>query len=229
MSTSAAIPPASTRPARRSRGTRPSLGWWVVVVLAPLIVVYALGYVIVGPPMYPVNLAASFLARPWGIYPHAFFGALALGLGPVQFHRGILTRRRAFHRQLGTLYVASALFVGVAGLYMSIYSFGGWVTHLGFGMLGVLLLWTTLCAYAAARRRDIATHRQWMLRSYALIFAAVTLRIELPLLTMAFGGFLPGYRVVAWLCWVPNVLWAEWYVRRTARAPLPTFDAIRVA
>jgi uncharacterized membrane protein len=201
----------------------------VVAILAPLIVVYALAYVVVGPPMYPGDLSRSFLARPWGIYPHAFFGALALGLGPVQFHRGVLTHRRAFHRQLGTLYVACSVFVGVAGLYMSIYSFGGWVTHLGFGALAVLLLWTTLRAYAAARRRDIATHRQWMVRSYALIFAAVTLRIELPLLIAAFGDFLPGYQVVAWLSWVPNILWAEWYVRRTARAPLPTFDALRVA
>ena len=167
MSTSAAIPTSQPTPAKR-RGTRPSFAWWVVVVLASLIVVYALGYVVVGPPMYPENFAASFLARPWGIYPHALFGALA-----------------------------------------------------------ALLLFTTLRAYAAARRRDIATHRQWMVRSYALIFAAVTLRIELPLLAMAFGDFLPGYQVVAWLCWVPNALWAEWYVRRTAHAPLPTFDAVR--
>jgi uncharacterized membrane protein len=228
MSTSAAIPASQPGPVKRRHHMRPSLGWWVVVVLASLIVVYALAYVVVGPPMYPADLAASFLARPWGIYPHVLFGALALALGPVQFHRAILTRRRAFHRQLGTVYVASSVFVGVAGLYMSIYSFGGWVTHLGFGALAVLLLFTTLRAYAAARRRDIATHRQWMVRSYALIFAAVTLRIELPLLATAFGDFLPGYQVVAWLCWVPNALWAEWYVRRTAHTPLPTFDAVRV-
>jgi uncharacterized membrane protein len=215
--------------ARRAPPGRPSLGWWVVVVLASLIVVYALCYIVVGPPMYPENLAASFLARPWGIYPHALFGALALGLGPVQFNRRVLGRHRAFHRQLGTLYVACCLFVGVAGLYMSAYSFGGWVTHLGFGTLAVLLLATTLRAYAAARRRNIATHRRWVLRSYALVFAAVTLRIELPLLATVFGDFLPGYQVVAWLCWVPNALWAEWYVRRTAAASLPTFEPIRVA
>jgi hypothetical protein len=61
---------------------------------------------------------------------------------------------------------------------------------------------------------DIAAHRVWVLRSYALIFAAVTLRLELPLLAVAFGDFLPAYRTVAWLCWVPNLLWTEWYRRR---------------
>jgi hypothetical protein len=68
----------------------------------------------------------------------------------------------------------------------------------------------------AALRRDIPTHRAWMVRSYALIYAAVTLRIALPLLVIAFGDFLPAYRAVAWLSWVPNLLWAEWHVRRRA-------------
>jgi hypothetical protein len=29
---------------------------------------------------------------------------------------------------------------------------------------------------------------------------------------------------VAWLCWVPNALWAEWYIRRTASVSLPTVE-----
>ena len=204
--------------------TRPPFAWWLVALLALPIVGYALAYVIVGAPMYPPNLSASFLARPWGIYPHALFGSVALGLGALQFNRWILLRRRALHRALGTVYVASSAFVGLAGLYMSFYSFGGVVTHLGFGTLAVLLLGTTARAYSAARARSIAIHRQWMLRSYALVFAAVTLRVELPLLVMAFGEFTPAYQVVSWLSWVPNVLWAEWYIRRTANVTLPVAE-----
>jgi hypothetical protein len=123
----------------------------------------------------------------------------------------------------------SPALVGLAGLYMSIYSFGGLVTHIGFGALAVLLLWTTLLAYMATWRRNIATHRRWMLSSYALIFAAVTLRIELPLLIVAFGDFTPAYQVVSWLCWVPNLLWAQWYARRTAGVALPAVGRLRVA
>jgi uncharacterized membrane protein len=209
--------------------TRPSAGWWVVALLALPIVGYAMAYVVVGARMYPPNLAASFLARPWGIYPHALFGSLALGVGALQFNRWLLIRHRAVHRALGKVYVVAALIVGAAGLYMSLYSFGGPVTHLGFGALGLLLLWTTLRAFAAARARTIVTHRQWMIRSYALLFAAVTLRIELPLLIIAFGEFTPAYQVVSWLSWVPNILWAEWYVRRTAAAPVPAVERLRLA
>lgn len=201
--------------------TRPPLAWWLVALLVVPVVGYAMAYVVVGAPMYPSNLADSFLARPWGIYPHVLFGSVAVGLGALQFNRWILTRYRALHRALGTIYVASSVIVGIAGLYMSFYAFGGVVTHLGFGGLAVLLLATTARAYTAARARTIALHRQWMLRSYALLFGAVTLRIELPLLIMAFGEFTPAYQVVSWLSWVPNILWAEWYIRRTVRMTLP--------
>ena len=194
--------------------------WWAVAALASLVVAYAVAYVVVGPPMYPPNLAASFRARPWGIYPHALFGALALGTGAAQLHPGLLVRRRALHRTLGTVYVASCAVVGLAGLYMAAYAAGGAVPRAGFGLLAVLLLATTGAAYRAARRREIRAHRAWMLRSFALIFAAVTLRVELPLLIVAFrGDFTPAYQVVAWLCWVPNLAFAEWRVRRSRRAP----------
>jgi uncharacterized membrane protein len=210
--------------AHMTRSSRPPLMWWLVALLALPVVGYALAYVIVGAPMYPPDLAESFLARPWGINPHALFGSIALGVGALQFNRWLLLRHRPIHLALGKVYIVSASAVGLAGLYMSVYSFGGTVTHLGFGTLGVLLLWTTTRAFLAARERAIAVHRQWMLRSYALLFAAVTLRIELPLLIMAFGEFTPAYQVVSWLCWVPNVLWAEWYVRRTRDVVVPAVE-----
>ncbi len=50
--------------------------------------------------------------------------------------------------------------------------------------------------------------------SYAASFAAVTLRIWLPLLTIAFQDFVVAYRIVAWLCWVPNIAFAYFWVRR---------------
>jgi hypothetical protein len=57
-----------------------------------------------------------------------------------------------------------------------------------------------------------------MTRSFALIFAAVTHRIELPLSIIAYdGAFAPAYAIIAWLSWVPNALLAEWWVRRRER------------
>jgi hypothetical protein len=55
-----------------------------------------------------------------------------------------------------------------------------------------------------------------MLRSYGLIFAAVTLRLWMPALTVLVydGRFVPACRWAAWLAWVPNALFVEWVIRR---------------
>jgi Predicted membrane protein (DUF2306) len=116
---------------------------------------------------------------------------------------------------------------------MAMYSFGGIKTHLGFATLGILTAMTTAIAYARIRAFDVSRHREWMIRSFALIFAAVTLRVELPLLIVAYkGAFAPAYAIVAWLCWIPNLAWAEWYVRyaRGRRAAIvPTHSRAVVA
>ncbi len=57
-----------------------------------------------------------------------------------------------------------------------------------------------------------------MIRSYALTFAAVTLRIYLPLSQIAGMPFDPAYQTISWLCWVPNLIVAEWIILRQ-RAP----------
>lgn len=202
-------------------GARPTpWSWWLVVALAFAIAGYALSYLLRRERAFPPDLSESFLTRPWGIYPHVLIGSIALALGPFQFRRNLLLRRRALHRRLGTVYVVCAALTGIVGAYMALYSFGGLTTHLGFGILGALTVTCTVFAYIRIRARDVAAHREWMIRSFALIFAAVTLRIWLPLLVTAYkGDFGPAYAIVSWLCWVPNILLAEWYVRRARGTP----------
>lgn len=205
----------SAAPLRNSR-TRTPRWWWPAVLLAVLVAAYSLRYVVLGERAYVPDLAALFRARPWAIGVHTLFGPLALTLGLVQFLPA--TRRPdrwLVHRMLGRIYGVSAVMLALAGLYMSFYSAGGIVTHTGFALLALSVLVTTVQGYRAIRHGDVIRHRQWMLRSYVLIFGAVTLRILLPILiTVYHGQFLPAYRWVAWISWVPNLLWAEWIIRR---------------
>ena len=193
--------------------------WWPVLLLSLLTAVYGARYVVLGEAAFVGQLAASFRERPWGVIGHAACGTLALLCGPLQFRHDLRARYRCLHRLLGRVYVAAALGAGATGLFLAAHAFGGTVTHLGFGLLAVLTLTTTAVALARIRGGDVAAHRAWMIRSFALIFAGVTLRVELPLLVAAHGGaFAPAYQWVAWLCWVPNLWWAERYVRRFRRA-----------
>ena len=91
---------------------------------------------------------------------------------------------------------------------------GGIVASSGFISLGLVWLVTTYLAFSSIKKGQIVQHQKWMIYSYAACFAAVTLRIWLPLLTLAFGEFLTAYKIVAWLCWVPNILVAFLLVRR---------------
>ena len=53
-----------------------------------------------------------------------------------------------------------------------------------------------------------------MLRSYALTFAALTLRMWLPVLIAGLGmSFESAYQIVSWLAWVPNLVVMEGYIR----------------
>lgn len=105
---------------------------------------------------------------------------------------------------------------------MAIVSEQGLPTHLGFGILAVLWFGTALQAYRLVLTGNIEAHRQWMIRNYALTLAAVTLRQYLPLMLFVLHWPFPrAYITVSWLCWVPNVLVAEWMIRRRQRLLLP--------
>jgi uncharacterized membrane protein len=190
---------------------------WTLAAGAVPIAAYALGYVVHGEAAYVRALADSFRARPHAILVHALTGSVALVLGIAQLAAPLRSRWPGVHRWLGRAYAAAAMALGTSGLLMAAHAYGGWSTRAGFALLAVATLGTTARGVLDARAGRTAAHRAWMLRSYALMYAAVTLRLWLPLLSVALGGFLPAYRAVAWLAWVPNLLWVEWYLRRAAR------------
>ncbi len=171
--------------------------------------VFAYGVLPLGALVHP-DMKANFLAHPVGIYTHVFAASVALVLGPFQFSARLREHRPNLHRWLGRTYLTVGVLAGgLAGLYMARYAFGGLAARLGFGMLALGWLYTGLRAYLAIRRGAIYAHRQWMVRNFSLTFAAVTLRLYLPLAFAAGFEFTVAYPIIAWLCWVPNLLVAE--------------------
>jgi hypothetical protein len=208
-------------------GTKAGGWWWTAVVLSTLIALYAAQFLVRGSAAFTPDLAPSFHRHFAAIMSHALGGAICLGLGALQFNQSLLRHSRVRHRAIGYIYLGGALLAGGSGLYLAFFSYGGLVTHLGFGLLALLTLGTTVTAFVAIRAGDVRRHLEWMRRSFGLIFAAVTLRLELPLLVLLAGEFAPAYRVVAWLCWVPNLLAAEWLVRRSRfTAPRTIAEAV---
>jgi uncharacterized membrane protein len=191
-------------------------GWTLVVLTAFGMALYGLGHVLLGEQAYVDLTADSFRERPWGIFFHALFGVPAIALGPLQFLWSSPTRRRALHRALGKVYVIAALGTGAVGLYMSFYSYGGWMSRFGFTGMALAALITTGVAYVKIRGRNLAAHRAWMVRSYAVIFSAVTFRLWLPTMIVLYGGDVsPAYGWASWLSWVLNLAVVELYLQRS--------------
>jgi len=180
-----------------------------MAVPSALIVVYAATYFL----SVPGDRHFATYIRPlrW----HIAGGMGALLTGPGQFSERLRARALNFHRWLGRFYLVEVLIGSTGGVAMAFVSSEGLPTHLGFGILAVLWFSTGLQAYRLVRKGNIEAHRQWMIRNFALTFAAVTLRIESPfMLALLHWPFRPSYIIVWWLCWAPNLLVAEWMVRR---------------
>jgi len=190
------------------------IGWGLFALLALAMAGYGLAYLPLGERMFPDIVAASFRERPVAIYAHAICGGIGLALAPFQFVRGSFSRRPRLHRALGRVYLVGVLGTGASGLYMSFFAYGGLAAGAGFFGMATANLVCGQLGLRAILRRDVPTHRAWMARSAAVMFSAVTFRLWLPILAPLLGDFRSAYAADAWVSWVPNLLAAEWLLRR---------------
>ncbi|HEV2532158.1 DUF2306 domain-containing protein [Phenylobacterium sp.] len=196
------------------------IAWGAVALLSLGVAGYAWHYLLPGA-FAPPGIKENPRAYPW-LFVHAGLAGTAMALGPFQFLPRLRLTRPRLHRWIGRTYVFACLTGGSAGLLLATGSTAGPIARVGFGALAVTWLAVTSMAWRMALARRFDEHRRWMIRSFALTFAAVTLRLYLPIGAVLGFQFLDAYRAIAWLCWVPNLLAAELYLaRRPFRAPQP--------
>ena len=188
-------------------------GLGVLWALTFVIVLASLRFAFVAIELAQPAMIYHALERPLVFYGHVVGATIALALVPFQFWTRLRMRRLTLHRWLGRRYAVAILLGGISGVWLAMTTQAGSVAGAGFALLGVAWLYVTGNAVRLAMAGDIVAHRRWMIRSAALTLAAVTLRIYLPILAATLG-FETGYTLVAWLCWVPNALLAEWILRR---------------
>ena len=197
---------------------RSQTAWGAMTALALLITVASSRYLTVDPELYFPDQREVYETNTALLLTHVIGAMVALTLGPFQFLPRLRRRFTGVHRGLGRAYLAGVGVGGVGGLGLAFVAFGGPVAQVGFAALAVAWLATAGLAVATIRRGDVAAHRRWMIRNMALTFAAVTLRLYLPILDGIGLPFADAYRTVAWLCWLPNLAVAELLVRRRPRA-----------
>jgi uncharacterized membrane protein YozB (DUF420 family) len=209
--------------------------WRVPTALILLSVVpVAAGAVLVatlarGAHITPDN--ARFFAEPVPVVVHIITASMYCVLGPFQFISSFRRRRPRWHRAAGRLLVPCGLTAALAGLWMALFYplargdielLRGVRFVFGSAMAACLVL-----GYAAIRRRDVARHRAWMIRGYAIAQGAGTqVLVSVPWLLLA-GKAAEGLSKTLLMAaaWVINIAAAEWIIRRRPAAQRRTEPA----
>lgn len=190
------------------------IGWLVVMLLASVIVLTSLRYFILTPEAaIGQPLGERFAQYISVLQIHIFGSTLALFFGCWNFLEKLRDKYRSLHRWVGRIYLVGVVIGGTAGFYLGLTAFGGLPTQTGFVLLAMLWLSTGIMAYLRIRQGNFEAHREWMIRNYALTFAAVTLRLWLPAFLALGFTFVETYITVAWLSWIPNLLIAELIIK----------------
>ena len=169
-----------------------------------------------GPAVIPAD--HRFAGFPLALVLHIVGAAVYALVGAFQFVPRFRRRHLVWHRRAGRALTVAGLMVAGSALWLTLFyppqpGTGHllYVLRLVFGsaMAACLVL-----GFTAIRRRDIAAHRAWMIRAYAIALAAGT-----QVFTEGIGGAVFGTGVLrADLAkgagWVINLAVAEWVIRR---------------
>jgi uncharacterized membrane protein len=186
-----------------------------------------------GPQLMPVNPRID--ASPAPLVVHVLAAAIYAVLGAFQFPARLRRRHPGWHRRSGRILVGAGLAVAGSGLWMTLFYSGApggvllWAIRL---LVGSTMAAAIVLGFTAIRRRDIAAHRAWMIRAYALGLGAGTQAFTEGIGEALFGTGDLSKAISMGFAWVINALVAEWVirrpsVRRTARARAAVLAASR--
>lgn len=214
------------------------VAWGIVIVLAligiavvirrtvNLMPVLVNGY---RPPTPGSNPVAAQFAALDGLFAsyavltliHILPGLLFMILGPLQFSSTLRARHLNWHRRLGRVYMICALIIGITALVMSFAmpAVGGITQAVATTLFSILFLFALGKAFWHVMQRQIALHREWMIRAFAIGLAVATIRpiIGLFFATSVFSGLTPRdfFGIAFWIGFMLHVIAAEVWIQST--------------
>jgi hypothetical protein len=194
------------------------LGWWLIASICAVYGAWALSTGLAEVAfLLGLGPEEKHRATPLIFTVHALAGAVALLTGPLQFHPRI-RRHRRMHRSTGLTYVGSVWLASSFAILDALAFAVSEPSKVVFTLTAGAWFAVTTVAFLRARARDVGTHREWMIRSFALSLFAVTFSLWVPVLA---GTPLPrpiAYPLALTLSWTLTLAVAEWWIRHTRRA-----------
>ena len=159
----------------------------------------------------------QLLQNNWYInsfYIHVYLGGMALATGWLGFLPKIRARYPLIHKISGRIYVLCFLITAITSIPAGLYAQGGWFSKTGFVSVALLSIITTSSGFMAIINKNVKSHRKWMAYSYACCFAAVSLRLWIPILYLIIQDRVLVYNFVAWFSWLPNLLFVRLFIAK---------------
>ncbi len=210
------VPSAPPHRPGASRGS----GWGVpaALVLLSIVPVVAgslrLFEIVSGQHLLPDNPRID--AAPAPVIVHIIAAALYALVGTLQFSGRLRRRRPHWHRASGRALTVAGLTVAASGLWMTLFytdAPGGDVLWAARLMVATVMAGSILLGFTAIRRRDIAAHRAWMIRAFALGVGAGTQTLTQGLGEALFGTSSLSTGLSISSAWAINAVVAEWVIR----------------
>jgi uncharacterized membrane protein len=159
---------------------------------------------------------------------HLIPGVLFMALGPFQFMQRFRARNLQRHRWFGRVFVASGVVVGISAYVMAFRMAVGGINETIAGLFYANIFMFSLGkAFYHIRRREIAQHREWMIRVFSLGMAVGTIR-PVVLMFYNFTSSEPQefFGTALWISFTAHLIAAEIWIHLTrpkahaAQAPL---------
>ena len=206
---------ATVRPTRSTR----SIGWVPYPLIALIVIPAIAGSLRLvelagGPHLLPAN--PRITASPVPVIVHIVCAVLYAVLGAFQFSTGLRRRRPNWHRVAGRVLVVLGLAVAFSALWMTAFYPrvpGGALAHVFRLAFGTGMAASIILGYIAIRRRDVARHRAWMARAYALALGAGTQVLTQGIGNAIFGTSELNTALMLGAGWVINLAVVEYIIR----------------
>jgi uncharacterized membrane protein len=207
------------------------LGFIAVAVIVrraiALVAVLAHGYHPLPPPANPVlaqfaGLDEIFARQAVLTMIHIVPGLLFVTLGPLQFNATLRASHLRWHRVSGRVYLVAAYIIGISALIMSFAmpAIGGPNQATATTFFSIFFLFALSKAFWHVLHREIALHREWMIRAFSIGLAVATIRpiVGIFFATSRLSGLTPRefFGIAFWVGFVLHLIVAEAWIRHSA-------------
>lgn len=218
--------------ARSLRRAIEILGWVAVsiLVITGLVAIFdRAGFLISASSMEFTDPIATFnpfdgryVQFSLSSWAHLITGVIIFILGPVQFMPSMRKKSISLHRWSGRIWLSAGGLAALSGGFIGVFQPFMGIDGQGFNesmATAFFAFYTLFCmgkAYKTIRARNIRAHREWMIRSWALMLAIATERIMLGVLISTTDIGIPVlFGTTFWMAGVVNVAASEIWINLT--------------